>query len=194
MTVRDAVLSDAEGILEIYAYYTENTVISWETEPPSPEEFTGRMEKIMARYPYLVLEEDGVLLGYAYAGPFVGRAAYDWSCELTIYLRHDAVKRGLGRLLYTELERRLKDMGILNLYACIGVPEGEEDEYLTNNSADFHAHLGFTEVGRFRNCGSKFGRWYTMIWMEKIIGEHTENIEPVRSYRNTSGSPLPEHC
>ena len=75
MTVRDAVLSDAEGILEIYAYYTENTVISWETEPPSPEEFTGRMQKIMARYPYLVLEEDGVLLGYAYAGPFVGRAA-----------------------------------------------------------------------------------------------------------------------
>ena len=75
-------------------------------------------------------------------------------------------------------------MGILNLYACIGVPEGEEDEYLTNNSADFHAHLGFTEVGRFRNCGSKFGRWYTMIWMEKIIGEHTENIEPVRSYKH----------
>ena len=184
MTVRDAVLSDAEGILEIYAYYTENTVISWETEPPSLEEFTGRMQKIMARYPYLVLEEDGVLLGYAYAGPFVGRAAYDWSCELTIYLRHDAVKRGLGRLLYSELERRLKDMGILNLYACIGVPEGEEDEYLTNNSADFHAHLGFTEVGRFRNCGSKFGRWYTMIWMEKIIGEHTENIEPVRSYKH----------
>ena len=168
MTVRDAVIYDAEGILEIYAYYTENTVISWETEPPSLEEFTGRMQKIMARYPYLVLEEDGVLLGYAYAGPFVGRAAYDWSCELTIYLRHE----------------RLKDMGILNLYACIGVPEGEEDEYLTNNSADFHAHLGFTEVGRFRNCGSKFGRWYTMIWMEKIIGEHTENIEPVQSYKH----------
>ena len=126
----------------------------------------------MARYPYLVLEEDGVLLGYAYAGPFVGRAAYDWSCELTIYLRHDVVKRGLGRLLYTELERRLKDMGILNFYACIGVPEGEEDEYLTRNSERFHEAMGYKTVARFEKCGSKFGRWYNLLEMEKIIGEH----------------------
>ena len=183
MIVRDATPSDAARILEIYAYYTEHTVISWETETPSLEEFTSRMERIMVRYPYLVLEEDGEILGYSYAGPFVGRAAYDWSCELTIYLRNDERKHGLGRLLYEELEQRLKAMGILNLYACIGVPEGEDDEYLTHNSQQFHEHLGFKEVGRFRNCGSKFGRWYTMIWMEKIIGEHTEKIEPVRNYR-----------
>lgn len=183
MVIRDAALSDAQSILNIYAYYTENTVISWETKAPSLEEFQARMERIMKRYPYLVMEEDGEIFGYAYAGPFVGRAAYDWSCELTIYLRHDVRKQGLGRALYTALEEKVKDMGILNLYACIGVPEGEEDEYLTNNSAEFHEHLGFREVGRFRNCGSKFGRWYTMIWMEKVIGEHTEEIRPVKDYR-----------
>ena len=95
MIVRDATPSDAARILEIYAYYTEHTVISWETETPSLEEFTSRMERIMVRYPYLVLEEDGEILGYSYAGPFVGRAAYDWSCETTIYLDGNARGRGI---------------------------------------------------------------------------------------------------
>ena len=181
--VRNAVLSDAERLAEIYAWYVERTAVTFEFAAPSPEEFRERMRGIMARYPYLVVEEEDRVLGYAYAGPFKGRAAYDWSCELTIYLRNDERKHGLGRLLYEELEQCLKAMGILNLYACIGVPEGEDDEYLTHNSQQFHEHLGFKEVGRFRRCGSKFGRWYTMIWMEKIVGEHTEKIEPVRNYR-----------
>ena len=71
---------------------------------------------------------------------------------------------------------------MLNLYACIAYPE-TEDEYLTTNSADFHAHLGFTEVGHFHQCGYKFGRWYDMIWMEKIIGQHPDEAEPVRRYQ-----------
>ena len=102
----------------------------------------------MRRYPYIVIEQDGVIQGYAYAGAFVGRAAYDWSCEVTVYLDKDARKHGMGRRLYEALEEKLCKMGILNLYACIAYPE-TEDEYLTANSADFHAHLGYTKVGEF---------------------------------------------
>ena len=110
-------------------------------------------------------------MGYAYARPFVGRKAYSHSAEVTIYIDHNVKKHGYGRRLYEALEEKLKAQGILNLYACIGYPE-TEDEYLTRNSAEFHAHLGFETVGRFRKCGYKFGRWYDMIWMEKMIGEH----------------------
>ena len=72
-------------------------------------------------------------------------------------------------------------MGILNLYACIGYPE-TEDEYLTRNSAGFHAHLGYIKVGEFHKCGYKFGRWYNMIWMEKMIGEHEDRKAPIQYY------------
>ena len=136
-------------------------------------EFKERMEKTMSRYPYLVIVKDERIEGYAYAGAFVGRAAYDWSCELTVYLDHGAQKCGMGRKIYEVLEESLRKMGILNLYACIGYPIGD-DPYLTTNSADFHQHLGFVKVGEFHQCGYKFRRWYNMIWMEKIIGPHGE--------------------
>ena len=182
ITVRNASLADAPRILEIYAYYVEHTVITFEYTVPALEEFQARMRRTMQKYPYLVIEQDGRIEGYAYAGAFVGRAAYDWACELTIYLDHNARKCGLGRRLYEELAQRLKAMGILNLYACIGYPQ-QEDEYLTRNSAEFHKHLGFTLAGTFRNCGYKFNRWYDMIWMEKIIGEHQEHQPPVTPYQ-----------
>lgn len=179
--VRDAGMEDAERILEIYDYYVKNTAITFEYDTPSLEEFQERMRSIMQRYPYLVILKDGVIEGYAYAGPFVGRTAYDWSCEMTIYLAHNAQKCGMGRTLYEALQKVLHDMGILNLYACIGYPE-QEDEYLNTNSADFHAHLGFTRVGQFSRCGYKFGRWYHMIWMEKMIGQHQKEQPPVIRY------------
>ena len=181
VTVRDAKLSDAERLLEIYAYYVEHTAITFEIDAPSVSEFQARMEGIMERYPYLVIEKDGRIEGYAYAHAFVGRKAYDWSCEMTIYLDHEARKSGLGRQLYEALEEALKKMGILNFYACIGYPE-TEDEYLTKNSEEFHAHLGYSLVGKFQNCGYKFGRWYHMIWMEKIVGEHQTDQPPIRKY------------
>ena len=95
---------------------------------PSLEEFENRMRDIMKKYPYLVIEQDGKIEGYAYAHAFVGRAAYDWSSELTIYLDHNARKGGLGRRLYEELADRLKKMGILNLYACIGYPQVSDEK------------------------------------------------------------------
>ena len=171
MQTRNATPEDAGRILEIYAYYVEHTAISFEYEVPSLYEFRCRIENTLKRYPYLVLEDAGGIQGYAYAGSFVGRAAYDHCCELTIYLDHDAKGQGFGRALYDALETRLREMGILNLYACIGDPV-TEDEYLTKNSEQFHQHMGFTKVGTFHQCGYKFGRWYDMIWMEKIIGKH----------------------
>lgn len=180
ITIRDAKIEDAACILEIYDYYVKNTAITFEYSTPALEEFEGRMEKTMKRYPYLVILKDGRIEGYAYAGPFIGRAAYDWSCELTVYLDHQAQKCGMGRKIYEALERKLKDMGILNLYACIAYPNCA-DEFLNTNSADFHAHLGFEKVGEFHNCGYKFGNWYGMIWMEKIIGAHKDNPPQVKS-------------
>ena len=135
----------------------------------------------MEKYPYLVAELDGYVVGYAYAGRFVGRAAYDWSVETTIYLDRGMRGRGIGRRLYGALEEALKDMGVLNLNDCIAYPE-KEDEYLTRSSAEFHARLGYRLVGEFRLCGYKFGRWYNMIWMEKLIGEHTSEPAAVAPY------------
>ncbi len=172
MTIRSAVPEDAPRLLAIYAYYVENTAISFEYATPSVEDFTHRIENTLKKYPYLVLEdEEGRIQGYAYAGVFKGRAAYDRSCEVTIYVDPDAKGRGFGRQLYEALEEELKARGFLNLYACIGVPI-VEDEYLTRDSELFHQHMGYTKVGEFHQCGYKFDRWYDMIWMEKIIGEH----------------------
>ena len=177
--VRNAVVADAERILEIYSYYVEHTAITFEYVVPTLDEFQDRMRNTMKKYPYLVVEMNGIIQGYAYAGAFVGRAAYDWSCEMTVYLDQKAQKCGPGRMIYEALEKKLYEMGILNLYACIGYPD-VEDEYLNKNSADFHAHLGFSKVGEFHKCGYKFERWYHMIWMEKIIGTHQNCQIPVR--------------
>lgn len=171
MRIRSANVDDAARILGIYAYYVEHTAVSFEYDVPTLDEFSARVAKTLKRYPYLVLEEDGRILGYAYAGPFKERAAYDRSCEVTIYVERSARRRGYGRALYEELERRLGDAGMLNLYACIADPL-EEDEYLTRDSERFHERLGYTRVGEFHQCGYKFHRWYNMIWMEKLIGPH----------------------
>ena len=140
--IRTAKLEDTRRLLEIYDYYVTNTAVSLEYETPSLEEFTARMERTLKQYPYLVLVRNGRIEGYAYAGPFKGRASYAWSSEISIYLDHSAVKCGLGRMLSEALEAELNKMGILNIYGCIAYPENE-DEYLTTNSADYHKHLGF---------------------------------------------------
>lgn len=113
ITIRNATLADAPRILEIYAYYVEHTVITFEYDVPSLAKFEDRMRAIMKKYPYLVIERDGRIEGYTYAHAFVGRAAYDWAAELTIYLDHDVRRGGLGRVLYEALADRLKAMGVL---------------------------------------------------------------------------------
>lgn len=176
--IRVASLEDAEEILNIYAYYVKNTAITFEYDVPSLDEFRGRMEKTLKKYPYIVAEKDGEILGYAYTGAFVGRAAYDWAVEATIYLKEDKKKTGLGRMLYTAIEDISRLQNIINLNACIGYPE-IEDEYLTKNSVQFHGHLGYRTVGEFYKCGYKFSRWYNMVWMEKLLRDHPAVPAPV---------------
>lgn len=176
--IRTASSDDAKALLEIYTPYVEKTAITFEYDIPTLQEFENRINRTLKNYPYLVAEQNGELLGYAYTGPFVGRAAYGWSAEVSIYLKETKRKMGIGRRLYDALEQISKAQNILNLNACIGYTE-TEDEHLTNNSMEFHAHMGYTLVGRFHNSGYKFGRWYDMIWMEKLIGEHSDNPLPV---------------
>jgi phosphinothricin acetyltransferase len=170
--IRVADPQDAVKLLEIYAPYVSQTAITFEYEIPTPAEFRQRIEKTLEKYPYLVAERNDIILGYAYASPFKERAAYDWSVELSIYVRQEHRGTGIGRKLYEVMEQTLRAQNILNLNACIAWPE-QEDEYLTRDSVDFHAHLGYGMVGRFHQCGYKFHRWYDMVWMEKHIGSHT---------------------
>ncbi len=171
--IRIAREEDWKGLLEIYAYYVEQTAVTFEYEVPSAEEFRERIRRTLRRYPYLTSETDGKITGYAYAGPLKERRAYDWSVETTIYIAKDARGHGIGRKLYTALERALALQNVINLNACIAYPD-PEDEYLTENSARFHEHMGYRHAGRFHKCGYKFGRWYDIVWMEKSIRSHPE--------------------
>ena len=155
MKIRSANVDDAARALDIYAYYVEHTAVSFEYDVPTLDEFSFRMAKTLERYPYLVLEEDGRILGYAYAGPFKGRAAYDRSCEVTIYVERSARGRGYGRALYEELERRLGEAGMLNLYACIADPL-EEDEYLTRDSERFMSALVTRRLASSTSAATSF--------------------------------------
>lgn len=177
VSLRAAAPEDAAGLLKIYAPYVRDTAITFEYDVPSEEEFRRRIENTLKKYPYLVAEADGELAGYAYASAFKERAAYGWSAELSIYLAGARRGMGIGKILYDRLEEILVKQGVRNLYACIAYAQ-KEDEYLTNASARFHERLGYRMVGRFRSCGCKFGRWYDMVWMEKIPERHGD--EPVR--------------
>lgn len=169
--LRSATPDDAEQLLLIYAPYVTQTAITFEYDVPSVDEFRSRIEHTLQKYPYLVAEADGQILGYAYAGVFKGRAAYDHCVETSIYVRLDQHRQGIGKALYDELERLLREQGILNVNACISWID-EPNQYLTHQSPDFHAHMGYERVAHFHLCGYKFGQWFDMIWMEKMIGPH----------------------
>lgn len=179
--IRVASPKDAEALLRIYAPYVEKTAITFEYDVPSVEEFAGRIARTLERYPYLVAEEDGAALGYACAGAFNNRAAYDWAVETTVYIAEDAKRRGLGKRLYQALEQALSAQNILNLNACIAYP-AQEDPYLTRDSVEFHRRLGYRMVGTFTQCGYKFDRWYDMVWMEKHIGAHAAPQPAVKPF------------
>lgn len=174
--IRLATPKDAAEMLKIYAHYVVNTAISFEYEVPSEEEFRERIESTLKRYPYIVAEQEGHIIGYAYVSIFHERKAYDWAVETSIYVDKNCKRSGCGMQLYQALEKILKKQHINNLYACIAYTE-QEDEYLTNDSMHFHEHLGYELVGTFKQCGYKFNKWYDMIWMEKMIGEHPEMPE-----------------
>ncbi len=178
VSIRMATKADAKEILEIYAPYVKDTAISFEYDVPSVEEFSERINNILNKFPYVVAVENNKIIGYAYASSFKDRVAYDWAVETTIYLRQDCQGKGVGKKLYLALEKILKRQNILNLNACIAYTS-TENENLTNASMHFHERLGYKKVAHFTKCGYKLGKWYDMIWMEKIIGEHSAIPKPV---------------
>ncbi|WP_294589564.1 GNAT family N-acetyltransferase [uncultured Ruminococcus sp.] len=176
--IRAASPEDAPALLRVYAPYVKNTAITYEYDVPSVDEFSKRIETTLKRFPYLVLERDGEIIGYAYAGPLHSRPAYDWSVETSLYLSEDVRGGGLGRLLHDALENVLREQGFLNMNACIAYPE-KEDKYLTFDSVKFHEKMGYAIVGTFHRCAFKFDRCYHMVWLEKMLTKTDTAPQPV---------------
>ena len=168
LKIRDAQLEDAERLLEIYSYYVLNTAVSFEYDVPSLEEFKERIKNTKKKYPYLVCEKDGKIIGYVYASAYSSRESYSWTVSTSIYVDKDCRRQGVGSLLYKELELRLKEIGIINLLAGTAFTE-IEDEYLTHDSPKFHLKQGYCEVANMKGVGKKFERWYDLKWFQKKI-------------------------
>ena len=159
--IRPATEKDVPEILSIYAPYIENSTATFEYDVPCSRVFMQRFLDITAQYPWLVWEENGQILGYAYASAPYTRAAFSWCAEPSIYLRPEAKGRGIGRKLYAVLEAILAKQGYQVLYALITSENAE--------SIAFHAKTGYKKSVEFPNCGYKFNRWLGLIWMEKRI-------------------------
>jgi phosphinothricin acetyltransferase len=158
IAIRLASPDDAEAIASIYAYYVANTPISFEVAPPTSEDMRGRIEHTLARFPYLVYETDGRVVGYAYAGRHHERAAYDWSCEVSVYVENGMQRRGIGRALYAALLALLRRLGYFNALAGITLPN--------DGSIGLHKAMGFRHAGMNRNVGYKDGQWWDVEYME----------------------------
>lgn len=163
--IRNACPSDIHTMLEIYRPYVERSTCTFEYTLPTPEEFAARFAGITARFPWFVWEEDGVVLGYAYASAPWERAAYRWCAEVSIYLARGQQRKRIGSAMYAALEDTLKDLGYQVVYAVI----------TSENTASvaFHTALGYRELAVFPNCGFKFGRWLSVTWMEKRLSAPT---------------------
>lgn len=159
--IRVATPADVPEILELYAPYVQNTTCSFEYEPPTEIAFLERFLTITEKFPWLVWEEDGRILGYAYASAPFHRAAYSWCAEPSIYLRKEAWGRDIARRLYVALEELLRQQGFQVMYSLI--TEGNE------NSLRFHEKCGYVTKTVLPNCGFKFGRWLGLVWMEKRL-------------------------
>jgi phosphinothricin acetyltransferase len=160
MGLRKAELRDAAQIAEIYNFYIKNTHHTFETEPLSVEEMQRRIGEISGIYPYLVFEEDGEILGYAYAAPFKLRQAYAYSAEASIYVKNDAKQKKIGTQLYVRLFDELADTDVHAIFAGIALPN--------DASVIFHERLGFEKVAHFKEVGYKLGRWIDVGYWELI--------------------------
>ena len=178
MNIRVAREEDAQALLKIYEYYIRNTAITFEYEVPSVEEFQERIRGTLKNYPYLVAEENGQIVGYVYAGRFRPRAAFQWAAETSVYIDEKHHGKGLGKLFYEKLEEILRRQNVTNVYAVVAVPMEGDDEYLNRNSELFHEAMGYETVGRYHGCGNKFGRWYSLVVMEKSISDKVSPPKP----------------
>lgn len=162
MVIREATEEDAAACAEIYEPYVTDTVISFETEPPKPDEMAERIAKASRSYAWLVLEDDeGRVAGYAYGGPFSGRQSYRWSCEVSIYLELGRRRTGGGRALYQALLDRLAERGFRTFAAGMALPN--------DASAGLHRAMGFEPVGTYRRIGYKLGAWRDVAWVQLCL-------------------------
>lgn len=159
MAIREAMPSDVAAMLAIYEEYVQNTAVSFEYETPTVEEFTKRLQEHKQMYPWFVWEEDGRVLGYAYAGRAFERAAYAWNAEISCYLQIKG--KGIGRKLYTAIEEILKKQGIRKVFAVVTSANAA--------SVAFHKAIGYQEAVVYRDVGFKHGAWYDVIWLEKQL-------------------------
>jgi L-amino acid N-acyltransferase YncA len=172
-TIRVATAADAAAMLAIYAPLVRDTTISFETDPPSEDEFRDRVRRTSEWAPWLVAETEGRLLGYAYASRFRSRAAYDWTVEVTVYVHADARGRGVGRALYDVLLRVLRLQRFHRVLAAIALPNPA--------SVALHERLGFTHAGTFKEVGRKFGRWHDVGFWELPLADTPDTQERPRT-------------
>lgn len=165
--IRDATEGDAARCAEIYAPYVRDTAISFETEPPSAEELARRIVAAQDRYAWLVLEDAGDVVGDAYGGPFMTRAAYRWSTTVSVYVGTGRRRSGAGRALYETLFARLADRGYRMALAGITLPN--------EASVGLHRALGFEPVGTYRRVGWKFDRWHDVAWCQRPLGDDDDD-------------------
>lgn len=163
--------ADAPRILEIYRPYVEDMAVSFEYEAPSLAAFEARMEGIMRVYPYIVAEEAGRVMGFAYATRHAERKAYDWSANLSVYLDAAVISKGLGKRLYNGLIALLRLQNVQNVFGLI---VGSNERSLA-----FHERLGFQRVGLYRNMGYKLGEWHSVSVYQLPIGGYPNPPQPL---------------
>ena len=160
--LRDATRADAAACAAIYAHYVEHTTATFEEVAPSADEMADRIAVAQERHAWLVAELDGRIVGYAYGGPFKARAAYRFSCEVSVYVDVTARGGGTGRTLYAALLDRMESLGLR--MACGGVT-------LPNAPSEaLHRALGFETVGTYRRIGWKHGAWRDVTWFQRPLG------------------------
>ena len=164
--IRDARPEDAAACAAIYAPYVTGTTISFETDPPTPAEMAERIAAAVRSHAWLVLEDSGRVVGYAYGGPSNARAAYRWSCQVSVYLEPGRRRSGGGRALYEALFSRLAERGYRSVLAGMTLPN--------EASESLHRALGFEPVGTYRRIGYKHGSWHDVAWSQRSVGTGEE--------------------
>ena len=164
MMIRLAQSTDAEGILEIYSPYIQNTSITFETEIPSVSEFDNRINNYTQNYPWLVDEIDGKIAGYAYASRYRERTAYQWSIECSVYIHDSHLRSGIARNLYSKLFDFLKIQRFTTVYAVINLPN--------DRSVAFHESMGFHYFATYEKVGYKLGQWKNVGWWQLQLNEY----------------------
>jgi L-amino acid N-acyltransferase YncA len=171
LAVRDATERDAPACAAIYAPYVTDTAVSFELEPPTAADMAGRIAAARDRHAWLLLEEAGRVVGFAYGLPFADRAAYRWACQTSIYLEVGRRRSGGGRVLYGALLARLAERGYRRAFAGMTLPN--------EASAGLHGALGFEPVGVYRRVGWKHGAWHDVAWVQRAIGaDEDPPVEP----------------